>query len=145
MKVFCDCILPCVVGKAAFRESMANSTSLLVAATDVEEAFALLVLENIWPWWKFKPLDDDSGMDEDNAVWANSGGWGPIEKELGEDCTIEEGKVESDEENEPGAERGKAGYKKENISKNKVIWPGKYTIDSVSGGSDGRWSLQGLK
>ena len=143
MKIFCDCILPCVVGKTAFRVAMECSTRLSDAATDVEEAFALLVLENIWPWWKFKPLDDVAVGGRNDPAWANRDEWGPIEQKIGEGIGIKEGFEESDEESGPGAEKGKAGCKKE--KSDKVFWPGIYTIDSASGGTDGGWSLQGMK
>ena len=66
MTLFCDSILPEVVGKVAMRKGVTKMRiSEFVTVTD--EAFALLVLENIWDTWWNTPLDElkaGAGVDE---------------------------------------------------------------------------------
>jgi hypothetical protein len=57
MKVFCEHFLPCVVGKVRWKTNCCSS-KVGDIATVTDEAFVLLVLENIWEIWSQKDVDD---------------------------------------------------------------------------------------
>lgn len=54
---FCEYILPCVVGRKHWNESV-SKVKVCDLATVTDEACALLVLENIWDTWMALPLDE---------------------------------------------------------------------------------------
>ena len=57
MQMFCDTWLPCVVGKVEWKKSRCIKPMSEIATVS-DEAFTLLVLENIWDVWTNVPMDE---------------------------------------------------------------------------------------
>lgn len=83
---FCENILPCVVGKK-YWDKRVDSVCMSRVATDTDEAWALLVMENSWEAWKQLAGSPNGKLPEDavrkRTKWTNTGsqqsrseGWG---------------------------------------------------------------------
>ncbi len=57
MDTFCDTWIPCVVGKVAWKKNRCIKPIGQIATVS-DEAFALLVLENIWEIWSEVPMEE---------------------------------------------------------------------------------------
>ena len=83
---FCENILPCVVGRK-FWDKRVASICVSEIATDTDEAWALLVMENSWDTWKEQAFLEtgkyEKGQEREPTKWTNtssrasrSEGWG---------------------------------------------------------------------
>ena len=119
MMRFCDSWLSCVVGKNDWKKRRTKE-KISEIATPSDEAFALLVLENIWDAWMEVPIEE----------------WEKSKKKREED----EGEAEQTDDVSQDQRMGGRGSKKGGKCRT-----GKYTKGYVSAGRYMGWTNEGLE